>query len=182
MTEIPTTYIEEYEEALTNTPEEVRLFLWSNDFKKIASAIQKFCKLNDEQGAVVADILTDAVIGIMTEENATQRLSAAGINPEVQATIFRLGYTYIMEPALARTEEEAEENEDKNTTDEVVATPESLPTAPSPAEALASIQERMMQAKVVAPTTRNYGIEKPSQTTIPIAPRAVDPYHEQIEE
>lgn len=58
---------------------------------------------------------------------------------------------------------------------EVIETVKSKEGAPSPLEALASIKDRLSQNTVIAPTKRDYSLEKPQGT--PSTP-IIDPYRE----
>jgi hypothetical protein len=166
-------FIIDYEDAIDSTPDEVRDFLWSDAYQGYINGIAKFCNLNDAQKKVVSDLFFDVLIGESSQTDAEQRLTDASIDPTTQATIFALGYDYLIDTATQLTEE-ALSNEPS------VIQPGS--TNPTPLS-LTSLANRLKQASVAAPAKPDYALEKNPISTDSTTPSktAIDPYHESID-
>jgi hypothetical protein len=148
--------IDDYTDALDNAPESVREFLWSDAYKGLIDGIAKYCKLTDPQKTAMSDVMFDIIIGESGNDNAHERLAAAGISPLDQETILSLGYEYFVDPAMQLTEQQLDEEGEENGT---------VPTVPSIASQLAgtsltAIADRLKNSSTSTPVTRNYSIDK----------------------
>ena len=167
---ITTTDIEfsdDYAEALDTTPKEVRMFMWSEAFKLILTAIAETYKLTESQKEVVKRVAIETLIGTITPISRQIKLSDAGITNELQDKILEAINEEIVSRALAQVElynelnEEQIEEASQKTGPSDVATPTvKAVNAPSPADVLASIQDRLTKPSTVAPITRDYSVTR----------------------
>lgn len=165
-------FITNYQDALDNTPQEVRDFLWSDAYKGIIAGIVKTCALTPEQGEVVSDVLFDLTINTTDEFSARSKLTNAGITKENQDKIFVIGYEYIINPSVIEAE---------NVSETTTATQEDLvlKNAPSPSDVLANLGARLSQPSVIAPSKRDYSSTNTGDSAITPAPQKIfDPYRE----
>jgi hypothetical protein len=166
-------FVTDYEDAIASTPDEVRDFLWGDAYQGYINGIAKFCNLSDIQKKIVSDLFFDIIINESDEVGAEQRLTDAGIPPDTQATIFSLGYNYLINAATQITEE-AISNEPSVIQPGI--------TSPTPVS-LTSLANRLKQASVAAPAKSDYALEKNPISTDSTTPSktAIDPYHESID-
>lgn len=167
-------FIENYEVALAQAPQEVRDFLWSDAFEGIINGIAKTCNLNEVQKKAARDVLFDTVLGVTGEKESVEKLTAVGVSTETQDKIFAIGYEYVVAPSI----EEVEKEFDEETS--VPATHSGLPIvsiAPSPTDVLKNIQERLVAPTVIPPQQTQQQAEK----TIPSGIKKIDPYREGVE-
>lgn len=175
--------IEMFDTALANTPEEVRAFLWSDAYKNLLSALQKKFVLSDEQKQTLENIIFGSLTKTEEESELEKKVASLGLEEQKRDELLSYVFTYFIEPSINKAEETFELEKNEETQKEKVV------SAPNPMQALASIQERLSQTTTIAPTKRDYSVEKPldSQTlteTIPVPPKRVgpDPYKEIPEE
>ncbi len=175
--------IEKFDIALANTPEEVRAFLWSDAYKNLLSALQKKFGLTDEQKNSVDTIIFGSLTKTESEEELEKKVVSLGLEEQKRDELLSYVFTYFIEPSINKTEETFELEKKEEAREEKVV------TVPNPAQALASIQERLSQRTTIAPTKRDYSVEKPLDSqivteTIPVTPKRTgpDPYKEIPEE
>lgn len=174
----------DYEEALANTPPEVRAFMWSDAFNFILKAIGDTYKLNDKQRDEVRRVTMETLVGTITPVARQIRLSDAGITGEVQDNVLEAINEEIVSRSLAQIEKVNEdteyEKELKKQEDKVTAS--DLTNAPSPSQALANIQERLSKPSAIAPITRDYSVsrapEPTSKNESPVRAPSMDIYRE----
>jgi hypothetical protein len=167
---------DEYSEALDMVPPEVRAFLWSDAFNIILNVISETYKLNNTQKDVVRNIAKETLIGVLTPVSRRTMLADVGIIGELQENILNAINDEIISRAIVQVENY---NELHNNKDSELGTDIEVLRAPTPTQALANIQERLSQPKIVTPSKRDYSVEKintPTQETLK-AP-SIDPYRE----
>jgi phage FluMu gp28-like protein len=160
---------DEYLEALESIPPEVRRFMWSDAFTLILKAIGEAYKLNDSQKEtlrqVVMGILTDTTTPIATRA----KLSDVGISGELQENILN----EINEEIISRVLVQIQEYKDYDELTKEVSEGDKVPTPEgptvSPVQALDNIKQALSQPTSIAPTKRDYSLEK-LDTTIKQAP------------
>lgn len=164
--------IEEFETALDTIPEEVRKFLWSDNYQGLLSVLVKKFGLSDAQKKVVDNIIFDTIAGILDdeEEETEKRLTEAGITDEKQGELIAYIYKYFIDPSAKEAEQAAELEEDTS-----ITTPET--TAPSPTDVIKSIQGQFSAPTPIAPAAREQQPEKQPETGI----KKIDPYREMPE-
>ncbi|MCC7436716.1 hypothetical protein IT402_02495 [Candidatus Nomurabacteria bacterium] len=167
--------IEKFENALANTPEEVRSFLWSDTYQNILNALQKKFSLSDEQKSIINDIIFGSLTKTITESKVEESVEKIVLDEEKKTELLSYVFYYFIEPSIQKTEEifelEKKEESDQETTS----------FAPSPAQALESIKERLSQSVKIAPVKRDYSLEKSSGESTQsqnIVKPSIDPYRE----
>lgn len=159
-------FSDDYLEALEATPVEVRNFMWSEAFTLILTAIGETFKLSDEQREVVKRVTMETLVGTITPIGRRVRLSDAGMMGELQDNILEAINDEIISRALVQVELATEKESEVETTDEKDGIgPKDTTDAPSPMQALASIQERLTKPSTLAPITRDYSVSRPETTT-----------------
>ncbi len=179
-------FIDDYAEALNTVPPEVRAFLWSDVFTIILNVIGDTFKLNDNQKDMVRKVAKETLIGILTPVSRRIMLADVGIVGELQDNILNSINEEIISRALVQVEDYTELYGNKDVSTETSINSNNIISAPSPVQALASIQERLSQASTIAPVKRDYSVEKPGEissgTVTAPKPLAPDPYREMPEE
>ncbi len=166
----------EIEEAFIEVPEEVQNFMMSKAFDVIIDAIKNTLGLTEEQRRSVYFGAQELLLGTKTNDEIAQLFLDAGMSPEVAAKAFYAVHTEIL--TRAENINEYFFDEDKESSTE----PTSAISAPSPADVLASLKERMTSPTTIAPIVRQtpvIGISAiiPPQADISSAPK-IDPYRE----
>ncbi len=144
----------------------------------------KSCGLPDEQKKVFDNIIFDTVVGIIeNEKEVYDRFAAAGISENKQGQLIFYIDQYFITPSADEAEVVADLN--KNDSESENVSDSQTTTAPSPLQAIKSIQERLTNPIAVAPAVRDQSITKPQQPTSPVEnvseTKQIDPYHEPIE-
>ncbi|MEK7106296.1 MAG: hypothetical protein AAB895_02980 [Patescibacteria group bacterium] len=159
-------FTDDYAVALDNTPEEVRNFIWSEAFKLILKAIGDTYRLNDEQRDVVRRVTIETLIGNITPIARQIRLSDVGMTGELQDNILEAINDEVISRALVQIElTNQEESQAQELEQESKSGPSENMSAPSPAQALANIQERLTKPSTVAPITRDYSVSRNTEST-----------------
>ncbi len=169
---ITTTDIEfsdDYAEALDATPKEVRMFMWSEAFKLILTAVAETYHLTEAQKEVVKRVTMETLVGTITPISRQIKLSDAGITNELQDKILDAINDEIVSRALVQVELYNELNQEQPEEDRVKTGPSETANpaaktidAPSPADVLASLQDRLTKPSTVAPITRDYSVNRAS--------------------
>lgn len=162
------------EEGFGLIPEEVQSYIYGATFTKAFNTlcVEKKLSQNDRDTLEVA--LFDYLAQAKTEESLLKTVSSISPTPEVNQAIITWVITYVTTPifSLIVNKEAQEEDEDAGESIENQSTPLS---APSPTQALASIKDRLSQNTVIAPTKRDYSIEKSEGS---VSTPIIDPYRE----
>lgn len=160
--------IDKFETALANTPEEVRKFLWSEPYKNLLLAIQKKFELSNEQKGSVDAIIFESLTGTGDEKSIEQKAGELRLEEAKQDELLSYIFHYFIEPSINKTEEVFElEKRPEDSGEKVI-------DAPTPIQALASIKERLSQTSSIAPTKRDYSVERP-ETSSTQADKAAKP-------
>lgn len=164
--------IEKFDTALSNTPEEVRSFIWSDAYKKLILAIQKNFDLSDDQKNIVEEIIFSSLTKTENNEAIEKKVGSLNLEEKKRDELLFYIFNYFIEPSINKVEETFE-LEKKEYTENVEQ------KEVSPAQALANIQERLSQSKIITPSKRDYSVEK-INTLQQETPKAtsVDPYRE----
>jgi len=178
----PENFITNYQDALDTTPQEVRDFLWSDGYKGIIAGIAKTLNLTPAQTKVVEDVMFDISISAIDEAGSRERLSAVGITPEIQDTVFALGYEYIVAPSITEAENTKALEEEYGPIDNADngSSENDSSGSQTPNDVLTSLGSRLTQPSVLAPTKRDYSVTNIGDVVPmkPIAPKTFDPYRE----
>ncbi len=169
-------FVDEYSEALSAVPEEVRRFMWSDAFKIIIKAIAKTYNLSEEQSKVVEQIAVETLLEIITPIARQARLSSANITGDLQDAVLQAINEEIVSRALTQIEIQNDLDTEEATAEET--TSQAVISAPSPLEALASIQEKLAKPAAIAPIKRDYSLEKPAANSTPAQKPTFDIYRE----
>jgi hypothetical protein len=168
----------DYEEALANTPPEVRAFMWSQAFSFILKAIGDNFKLNDKQRDEVRRVAMETLVGTIAPVARQIRLSDVGVTGEIQDGVLEAINEEIVSRSLAQIEKVTEDIE----YEKELKKQEEQDSAPSPSQALANIQERLSKPSTIAPITRDYSVSRPSEpvtkTESPARAPSMDIYRE----
>lgn len=189
ITTTDTDFSDDYAEALDATPKEVRMFIWSEAFNLILTAIAETYHLSESQKEAMKRVAIETLIGTITPISRQIKLSDAGITNELQDKVLEAINEEIVSRALAQVELYNELNEEQPEEAPVKTGPSEIATptvktvdAPSPAEVLASLQDRLTKPSTVAPITRDYSVTRstPATKIIEEAPRSpsMDIYRE----
>lgn len=164
-------FINEYELALETTPVSVRTFLWSDAYKNLVTSFAKKFNLPEEKKATLDTLIFESIIGVAEEEDTERQLASLGLPEAAKAELIDYITSFIIKPTIQNAE---------NT---IQSEPETIPTteALSPSQFLASIQERLSQSSTIAPTKRDYSVEKPIDVSSISKPLTPDPYREMPE-
>ena len=160
-----------YEEALDHTPEEVRTYLWSDEYKHDILTVFGDTTITPDQQHIFQSVIFDMLIGVIKHKNDTiVILTSAGISTDVQESVFAKVGAIILPKVLERMDIYSEYDYD-DTSD---ITSDTYVPENSPAAIIASIQQKLAQPKVVMPMKRLSGmdIQQPSQEV------HTDPYRE----
>lgn len=152
---------DEYLETLESVPEEVRKFLWSDAFTTIVKAISSAHRLTPDQEVVLRDVAIKTLIGDTTPIARRSELGDAGISGDLQESILDAINEELISRAIFQVEEYKNLNIDENPTREQGI------SAPSPAQALANIKERLTKPSTVAPITRDYSVTRSPDSSLP---------------
>ncbi len=165
------TFSNDYEEALANTPPEVKAFMWSQAFDFILKAIGDTFKLNDKQRDEIKRVTMETLVGTITPVARQIRLSDVGVTGEVQDGVLGAINEEIVSRSLAQIEKVSEDIE----YEKELKKQEEQENAPSPSQALANIQERLSKPMAVAPITRDYSVTRPSEPITKVESPAKSP-------
>jgi hypothetical protein len=162
---------QEITDAFASIPEEVKDFIISNDFTVIITTIQKALSLTDEQTNLLKYGAQELLMKAATMEDLVKRWQQKGISDELIAKMLYTIHQEILVRAANITDFFTEEIDESNIENQ-------QPSAPSPSDILATLKERLQEAKVVTPTSRTQGI----QPQVPKSSTAsIDPYREMPE-
>jgi hypothetical protein len=170
-----TTEEKELQEALLLVPEEVQEFMWSDAFEYILDAGEKVIPLSKDEKDKTRQTAYDLLLQMTTMEKAAEKLVAGGIDKEKTIKILYFIDTEILTRAKNLIENENDINAQIEELNKV--------EAPSPMQAMASIQERLTKPTTVAPITRDYSVTRSLEQNTPkveSAPRppSMDIYRE----
>jgi hypothetical protein len=162
------------EEGFSLIPEEVQSYIYGATFTKAFNTlcVEKNLSQNDRDKLEVA--LFDYLAQAETEESLLKTISSISPTPEVNQAIITWIITYVTTPIFSLIVNKEAQEEDGDVQESTENQPTSL-SAPSPTQALASIKDRLSQNTVIAPTKRDYSVEKTQNTSS--AP-TIDPYRE----
>ena len=170
---IKTTEEQDFEDALSSTPEEVQSFMWGDEFNNILDASQKILSLSDTEKEIMRTSSYDLILQISDFDKVIKNMHSANIAPEKISKILSVIQKMYLEPASAIALESIElEDEEPTTID-------SIENAPSPADIIARMQNTLTKPSAIAPVTRDYSnvnIEKEHAPAPSI--RNIDPYRE----
>lgn len=171
---------EQYQTLLETTPQEVRDFLYSENYEKMVGLVAKNFSITDTKK--LSDIIFDIVIGAADEEETLTKVASLGVPEEKKIELFQYVNSFFLQPLLLHTLGIAElEKTELAETEESVQPEKNVAQAiaVSPLEAIQSIKERLSQKTVVPPIARDYSIEKPSAPTLNTPEQKTpDPYRE----
>jgi hypothetical protein len=157
---------DDYAEALESTPIEVRSFMWSDTFSVILNTISDVYRLNDNQRDVLKSVVMETLVGTITPISRQIKLSDVGITGELQDKVLQSISQEILSRAIVEIDNGLATEEDSFFNTENIGSATAEVQAPSPLQALNSIQERLTKPTTVAPiTTRDYSINKSEQST-----------------
>lgn len=171
----------ELEQKVDNTiedlPEEVSDFMFGGQLDDVVSEISTLIEKPEEKLKIENDI-TFFLLGITSAQELNIHIDNLSITEEHRDKI----KTIIQEKVaneIALIMEVHEEMDSPNLTTESVDSS----NAPSPLQAMASIQERLTKPTTVAPITRDYSVTRAPETSTPkvdMAPRtpSMDMYRE----
>jgi hypothetical protein len=173
-----TTEEKDFEEALLLVPEEVQDFMWSDAFEYILDTAEKVIPLSKDEKDSMRRAAYDLLINLSDIETTGERLVSGGIDKEKVVKIL-----YIIDTEILAAAKNIMEYED-DITNQISKLNEG--SAPSPMQALASIQERLTKSSTVAPITRDYSVTRATEVaqktdSAPKAP-SMDIYREIPEE
>ena len=167
---------DEYSDALEAVPAEVRRFMWSDAFKTIITTIGKAAKLDGRQTEIVKEIAIETLMETITPIARRAKLSSVGIDQELQDTILEAINDEIVSRALNQVEIETDLSVVESIENKIEL--QENTDAPSPTEALLSIQERLSKPTAIAPIKRDYSLEKPAANSTPAQKPTFDIYRE----
>ncbi len=166
------------EAAFNSIPEEVQDFIGGDIFLAILSAIQSTFNLKDEQMILVRYVIYAILMNTMDQESGLRFLVDHTINTETGIKIMYVIDTEIITRARNITEFFTDDMAELENLQ-----PDEPVRAPTPNIALASLSDRLKQASIATPLKRDYSLntEKATTSTPETPPRAIDPYHESID-
>ena len=173
---------EEIDEAFEGIPDQVQDFMISTLFKSIIKAIQETLALSDEQAQWVEYLADELLMKTFTQEEAFRFLTSKGIAEDLAVKIIYLIDTEIITRAVNITEFFIDDTE--MTEEERAQIDTDLDEAvPASSAALATLSDRLKSASIATPSRRDYSLDKPTSgaPTAATPPRAIDPYHESID-
>ncbi len=171
--------INKIEENSKDLPEEVSDFMF---FGPLDLVLEKICLLinNEEEKVLIKNDITFFLLGSVEIETLNSHIESLKTTEENRGEIKRIFQEDIISEILLLLEvnqemegsslESLEVNSDQNTQQ-----------APSPAQALESIKERLSQSTKITPTKRDYSMEKAENSNPSvqnITKPTIDPYRE----
>lgn len=167
--------LNEFESAIEDLPEEVSDFLFGEEMQLVKEDIAKLIG-NPEVSAAFENTLMFFLLGESPQEELDQALNTLPLDDTKKTALRSLIQEKVFDALLLLVEVHTEIDKEagKPTTE--------TPSAPSPADVLDRLKERLVETKVVAPITREHvpdsekGILKETDTIAP--PKEIDPYRE----
>ncbi|HRH24813.1 MAG TPA: hypothetical protein PLQ20_00540 [Candidatus Paceibacterota bacterium] len=170
--EIITNEEKDFQEALTLVPEEVQDFMWGDAFEYILDVAQKIIPLNNDEREEMRRSAYSLLLRTSSMLDESSRLEKAGITPE---KIIKILFTIDKEIITTAKNLVAQHEEIV----EVENSEEELKIEVSPAQALASIKERLSSPSTVAPITRDHSFSKNESVVEKVVEKPkIDPYRE----
>lgn len=182
----------EFEEALSRVPEEIQDFMWSDAFEYILTIAQKAIHLNDEEKKSMRLAAYNLLLRISNMDKEARGMLAEGIEPEKITKILYIIHTQILTAAknIMNYYTENEPLEEEQSTIDLslleIEGPKKTNTveAPSPADILARLNEKLKKPTAIAPITTHTDTvtegksPKPVHPTNSNTPKVFDPYRE----
>lgn len=167
------------EESFKLIPEEVQSYIYGNVFTEAFKTLCDEKGLSEDDRTALETMLFGYLAQIETEESLLTLIKKISRDDATTQYIINWIITTVTNPIFSLlVNKEAEESEEIDT--ETKTTPSDV----SPLQALSSIKERMTQASTIAPTKRDYSIQKPElleALTETKKRRQTDPYREHPE-
>lgn len=160
------------EEGFASMPEEVQNFMLSDAFSILLQGIQKVLGISEEQRESLRHAAYRILLGLKNEEEVLNDFINSDMSEELAVKSLYAIHTELIDRAANITEFYTEGEEEVA---DLTSNPVS--TAPSPADILATLGERLSKARVVAPTTRTHSVAPPQEGGI----KSIDPYREMPE-
>lgn len=166
--EVPT-----FEENFETLPEAAREFFYRPAYKQAIENLAKEFNLEGGKAAALSVTISAYLAQEIEEDELIEKIKQ--LSPEKSSLLLQEVNKQFVIPILemvtaSHENDEEVEEENPDLSEETIS-------APSPAEALKSIQEQLTTPTPIAPTQREQSISK--QSSIP--ERKIDPYHEPIE-
>ena len=162
----------EFQNAILLVPEEVQDFMWGDAFEYILDVAQKIIPLNDDEREEMRRSAYSLLLRTTNMLEESERLEKAGIIPEKIVKILFTIDRGVIATAKNLVAQHEEIVEVENSVEEVG-------TEVSPAQALASIKERLSSPNIVAPVTRDHSFSKNESVVEKVAEKPkIDPYRE----
>jgi hypothetical protein len=176
---------DDYLEVLESVPAEVRRFMWSEAFTLIIKTIAKAYKLTDGQKEVLRRVTTQILTNTDTPVLTRTQFADIGITGENQENILKSIEEEIVSRALVQIvkyDDEIELTEEalyETGGADHIASTASL-EAPSPAQTISIIAERLSKPASITPTKRDLSTPPPKSDlgVNDLGIKAIDPYRE----
>lgn len=165
------------EDAFAAIPAEVEDFMWSDTYRALIDAISTTLALTDEQKKLVTLKSYELLLGTVSMEKIAADFITAGFSQELTAKTLFLLTEEVLPQAKYITESYLPDPDEPQTGETGTQETLDMVSAPSPADVLASLKEKMTAPAAIAPSVR----ETAAPTNLPLekstAPR-IDPYRE----
>lgn len=171
--------IDNIEENIKDLPEEVSDFIFLGALDSVLEEICLFIK-DEKEKLLIKNDITFFLLGSLEPEILNSHINSLNIPEEDKTKIKELFQEKIISE-LSLLIEVHQEMEGSSTEEKSIDINQVPGDAPTPTQALESIKERLSQSTKIAPTKRDYSLEK-TEDSAPsvqnISKPSIDPYRE----
>lgn len=170
-----------FEKNLENLPQEVKDFLYKRLFVSALEKIASTLGLTEDQKSLLKTQFLLVLSETEQKDSLVELCKKWSLTQEQTKTFVQLSEELIFIPIIEATNyiviDEPENDQARQTT----PTTDQKLVSVSPAQALAAIKDRLTQTASIAPSRRDYSIQKPDLPQEVSMKKSVDPYREKPE-